>query len=142
MSPVEPSPLVIGRIGLPSTDGMVALCFLPKTPAAFNSGGANSPPLMLPSAAKNDRRLQPNFKVIPISFQNVFCETNSLKLPERSSSPPTRCRQSQSTNLRESIPPPCTPATEPCPAKNRFHKPCSVRRTALCVRQIALCRSA
>src|SRR5580658_5504157 len=67
MSPVEPSPLVIGTIGLPSTDGGAVLSFLSFLGAASNSAGANRPPLMAPSADKKERRLQADFKFMGYS---------------------------------------------------------------------------
>src|SRR5215472_12830003 len=66
MSPVEPSPVVIGRMGWPWREGTDGLCFLPKT-AAFRSGGAKMPPVSAPSAARNERRFQPNFSFKRIS---------------------------------------------------------------------------
>src|SRR5271168_1223358 len=66
MSPVEPSPVVMGTMGSPSTDG--GLGFLPERPAAFNSGGANRQP----SAATKERRLQLNF-----TFIDTFLSTLS-----------------------------------------------------------------
>src|ERR1700736_1231385 len=71
MSPVEPRPVVMGTMGLPSTEGMGGLDFLPKMPAAFNSAGANRPPLAAPSAARNERRFQPNFKFMRLSFRHL-----------------------------------------------------------------------
>ena len=65
----------MGTMGLPSTDGMEDLRFLPKMPAAFNSAGANRPPLTAPTAARNERRLQPNFK-----FMSSFLSTAFAKL--------------------------------------------------------------
>ena len=76
MSPVEPRPVVMGTIGLPSIEGMDGLGFLPKLPAAFNLAGANRLPLTAPSAARNERRFQPNFKFMRSflvrSFANLF----------------------------------------------------------------------
>src|ERR1700683_1932387 len=72
MSPVEPRPLVIGTMGLPSSEEMGDLCFLPKRLAAFDSAGANRPPLMAPSAERNARRLQSNFFKFICSFPYEF----------------------------------------------------------------------
>src|ERR1700686_3995910 len=76
MSPVEPRPLVIAAIGLPSTDGADGFCFLPKLPAAFNSEPVSRLPLVTPSAAKKERRLQPSFKLmrsfLSTSFAKLF----------------------------------------------------------------------
>src|ERR1700722_18823716 len=69
MSPVEPSPLVMGTMGAPSTEGIDDLVFLPKIPAAFNSAGASRPPKAAPSAATKERRLQSNFKFTIFSSQ-------------------------------------------------------------------------
>src|SRR5437660_3524004 len=65
MSPVEPSPVLIGRMGLPSIARADGLGFLPKN-AALSSEGANMPPVSVPSAARNERRFQPNFSFMPI----------------------------------------------------------------------------
>src|ERR1700722_283793 len=62
MSPVEPSPVVMGTMGEPSTEAIDDLVFLPNMPAAFNSAGANRPPKAAPSAATKERRLQSNLK--------------------------------------------------------------------------------
>src|ERR1700728_1148668 len=72
MSPVEPRPLVIGTMGLPSSEEMGDLCFLPKRLAAFDSAGANRPPLMAPRAERNARRLQSNFFKFICSFPYEF----------------------------------------------------------------------
>src|SRR6516165_481694 len=64
MSPVEPRPLRMGTIGLPSTAVLGGLCFRPKMPAASDSDGARRPPERAPSAARNERRFQANFKFI------------------------------------------------------------------------------
>src|ERR1700689_1868509 len=69
MSPVEPSPVVMGTIGSPSTEGIEGLGFLPKMPAAFDSAGANRPPRAAPSAATKERRLQSNFRFMILSSQ-------------------------------------------------------------------------
>jgi hypothetical protein len=61
---------VIGIIELPSTAGVVGLCFLPNAPAAADSEGATSPPLKDPSAARKERRLQGKF-----SFMGGFLST-------------------------------------------------------------------
>src|SRR5271170_366863 len=72
MSPVEPRPVVMGTMGSPSTMALDTLGFLPKMPAAFNFAGANRLPPTAPSAARNERRFQPNFKfmrsILPTSF--------------------------------------------------------------------------
>src|ERR1700722_538394 len=61
MSPVEPRPLVMGTIGAPSRDGVAAgLCVFPKMPAAVSPAGVNRL-LAAPIAARNARRLHPNF---------------------------------------------------------------------------------
>src|SRR6476660_6803061 len=76
MSPVEPRPVVIGTMRLPSTKDTGGLCFLPKMLAAFNSDGANRPPLMAPSAARNERQLQSKVKFmcgfLSMRFANYF----------------------------------------------------------------------
>src|ERR1700742_5155370 len=69
MSPVQPSPLVMGTMALPSTEGVDGLGFLPNIPAAFDSAGANRPPRVAPSAATKERRLQSNLKFMIVSFQ-------------------------------------------------------------------------
>src|ERR1700733_12338484 len=61
MFPVEPRPVVIATIEAPSRDSVAAgLRFFPKMPAAFSPEGANEL-LAAPIAARNERRLQPNF---------------------------------------------------------------------------------
>src|ERR1700739_1288085 len=61
MLPVEPRPVVIGTIEAPSRNSVGAgLRFFPKMPAAFSPEGANQL-LAAPIAARNERRLQPNF---------------------------------------------------------------------------------
>src|ERR1700722_21020361 len=71
MSPVDPRPVVMGTMGLPSTPGIVGgVCFLPMLPAAFNSVGPNKPPVMVPSAARNERRFQPNFRFMRGPFSS------------------------------------------------------------------------
>src|SRR5580700_7065692 len=72
MSPVEPRPVVTGTMGLPSTEGMDGLGFLRKIPAAFDSLGANRLPLAAPSAARNERRLRPNFRFMRSFLFNIF----------------------------------------------------------------------
>src|SRR5215469_2507441 len=52
-------------MGLPSRAGADGLCFLPKVEVALHSGGANKPPPRAPSAARNERRFQPNFRFMP-----------------------------------------------------------------------------
>src|ERR1700677_911735 len=69
MSPVQPSPLVMGTMGLPSTEGIDGLGFLPKTPAAFDSAGASRPPRAAPSAVTREGRRQSNLKFMIVSFQ-------------------------------------------------------------------------
>src|ERR1700733_13069851 len=69
MSPVEPSPVVMGTMGEPSTEAIDDLVFLPTMPAAFNSAGANRTPKAAPSAATKERRLQSNFKFTIFSSQ-------------------------------------------------------------------------
>src|SRR6266702_7187701 len=59
MSPVEPSPLVIGTMALPSTEGMDGLAVFP---AARSPAGANRLPLTAPSADRKERRFQADFK--------------------------------------------------------------------------------
>src|ERR1700683_2568342 len=61
MFAVEPRPVVMGTIGAPSRLSLVAsLRFFPKMPAALSPQGANRL-LAAPIAARNERRLQPNF---------------------------------------------------------------------------------
>src|ERR1700734_166581 len=69
MSPVQPSPVVMGTMGAPSTDAIDALVFLPKMPAAFDSAGVNRPPRVAPNAATKERRLQSNFKFTMLPSQ-------------------------------------------------------------------------
>src|SRR5579862_1829903 len=61
MSPVEPRPVVIGTMGLPSTDGASGLGFLPSMPAALSFAGVSKPLVAAPSVARNERRFQPKF---------------------------------------------------------------------------------
>src|SRR5437016_13384036 len=65
MSPAEPSPVLIGRMGLPSIARADGLGFLPKN-AALSSEAANMPPVSVRSAARNERRFQPNVSFMPI----------------------------------------------------------------------------
>src|SRR5690348_16596105 len=61
MSPVEPSPVVIGTMGAPSGDGMVtSLRFFGKSPPPVNPEDVKTL-LAAPIAARKERRLQPNF---------------------------------------------------------------------------------
>src|ERR1700727_3196273 len=61
MSPVEPRPVVIATIEAPSRDSVAAgLRFFREMPAALSREGANKQ-LPAPIAARNERRLQPNF---------------------------------------------------------------------------------
>src|SRR5882757_6365407 len=76
MSPVDPSPLVMGTMGLPSTEGIDALDFLAKTPAAF-SFGANRLPLTAPRADRNERRFQPDFRFMCSSLSMSFVRVYS-----------------------------------------------------------------
>src|SRR5581483_2158207 len=103
MSPVEPRPVVMGTMGLPSTEGINGLCFLPKMTAAFNSAGAHKPPVAAPSVARNERRFQPNFKFMR-SFPFQRCEnylsvdgltTNALPTISISESPGIHSRAIQ-----------------------------------------------
>src|ERR1700733_1119004 len=67
MFPVEPRPVIIATIEAPSRDSVAAgLRFFPKMPAAFSPEGANKL-LAAPIAARNERRLQPNFIANPLS---------------------------------------------------------------------------
>src|SRR5215472_12814207 len=77
MSPVEPRPVVMGTIGLPSTGTMEDFRFLPKMPAAFNSAGANRLPHMAPTAARNDRRFQPNLRFMRSTLSTSFANYRS-----------------------------------------------------------------
>src|SRR5579864_3484838 len=61
MSPVEPRPVVMGTMGLPSTVGTEGFTFLPSRPAAPDFAGANRLLPAAPSAARNERRFQPSF---------------------------------------------------------------------------------
>src|ERR1700679_3041328 len=69
MSPVDPSPVVMGTMGEPSTEAIDDLVFLPNMPAAFDSAGANRPPRAAPSAATKERRLQSNLKFMIVPFR-------------------------------------------------------------------------
>src|SRR5262245_16860293 len=69
MSPVDPRPEVIGKMGLPSRDLAEGLRFLPNKPAASSSRGATRPPVMAPRAARKDRRFQENFRFMGVSFR-------------------------------------------------------------------------
>src|SRR5580692_2505241 len=63
MFPVEPRPVVIGTIEAPSGNSVAgALRFFPNMPAALSPEGANQL-LAAPIAARNERRVQPNFIV-------------------------------------------------------------------------------
>src|ERR1700742_4042889 len=68
MSPLEPRPVVMGTMGLPSTEDAEALGFLPKRPVALNFAGASRLLLAAPSADRNDRRFQPNFRFMRSPF--------------------------------------------------------------------------
>src|ERR1700722_9314003 len=72
MSPVEPRPVVMGTMGLPSREGAEGLSFLPKPPAAINLPGAKRVLLTAPSAARNERRFQSNFKFMCCFPLQVF----------------------------------------------------------------------
>src|SRR5260221_12207347 len=74
MSPVEPSPDVIGTIGCPSPECPGALCFLLGAGMAPDSAGAIRPPVIAPSAPRNVRRLQANFEPM-----FVFLSKSSLR---------------------------------------------------------------
>src|SRR5215469_10591763 len=63
----------MGTIDWPSREGVAGLRFLPKMPAARNSEGVNRLPIT-PSAARNERRLQPNFEFIPGSPSSPFAK--------------------------------------------------------------------
>src|SRR5580658_6551769 len=61
MFPVEPRPVVMGTIEAPSRESVAdALRFFPNLPAAFSPEGANKL-LAAPIAARNERRVHPNF---------------------------------------------------------------------------------
>src|SRR5215467_15640984 len=77
MSPVEPRPVVMETIGLPSTGGIEDLRVLPKMPAAFNSAGADRPPHMAPTAVRKDRRFQPNFRFMRSALSTSFANYRS-----------------------------------------------------------------
>src|SRR5579859_1108138 len=65
MFPVEPRPLVMGTMGAPPRDSAAAaLRFFPKMLAALSPEGANTLPAA-PIAARNERRLHPNFIATP-----------------------------------------------------------------------------
>src|SRR4030088_1324428 len=72
MSPVEPSPVVIGTIGLPSTEGSADFIFLVDIPSAFSLMGANRLPAAAPRVDKKERRFQPDFKFIRSSVFDIF----------------------------------------------------------------------
>src|SRR5260370_27747052 len=74
MSRVEPSPLVMGAMGLPSTEGTDGLAFFA---AARSSAGANRLPLTAPSADRNERRFQPDFKFMRSSLSMSFVKNYS-----------------------------------------------------------------
>src|ERR1700733_119032 len=69
MSPVEPSPEVIGTIGLPSTECPSIACPDDFVLAAC-SLGANRLPVAAPREDKNERRFQPDFKLMRGSLLN------------------------------------------------------------------------
>src|SRR5579872_4820058 len=77
MSPVEPRPVVIGTRGLPSSDAVEDLRFLPNAPAAFTSAGATRLPQAAPTAARNDRRLQPSFRFMRSTLSASFANYRS-----------------------------------------------------------------
>src|SRR5215472_16156600 len=106
MSPVEPSPDVIGTMGAASTDNAVTgLRFFPNIPLAFSPKGVKRL-LAAPRAVRNERRFQPSFifglpRVRPISPRALRADSQSL-----------RCRRFQSENRPESIRAPCRRAME------------------------------
>ena len=63
----QPSPVVIGTMGLPSTEGIVDLAFLVDMPSAFSLAGANRLPAAAPSVDRKERRFQPDFRFIRCS---------------------------------------------------------------------------
>src|SRR5258708_1762005 len=67
----------MGTTALPSTGGMEDLPFFPEMPAAFNPAGANRPPDMVPTAARNDRRFQPNFRFMRSALSTFFANYRS-----------------------------------------------------------------
>src|ERR1700730_15380029 len=67
MSPVEPSPVVIGTMGWPSTEGVADLVFLVDIPSAFSLAGANRLPAAAPRVDRKERRFQPDFRFIRCS---------------------------------------------------------------------------
>src|ERR1700733_14448534 len=71
MSPVEPSPEVIGTIGLPSTECPSIACPDDFVLAAC-SLGANRLPVAAPRGDKNERRFQPGFKLMRGSLFKSF----------------------------------------------------------------------
>src|ERR1700733_1464090 len=78
MSPVEPSPLVMGTMGLPSIGVAGNLGFLVNMPSAFNFTGASKPPLIDPRAAKNERRFQPDFRVTLRFLSTIYSPAGGL----------------------------------------------------------------
>src|SRR5579862_8122935 len=106
MSPVEPSPDVIGTIGWPSPPFPGALCFEPSAAAALESAGATNPPVMAPRAPRNVRRLQPNFEpmfsFLSETFLFYFLKCLTFPQREQADQPPARCQQFQSMSRPES----------------------------------------
>src|SRR5579872_615983 len=125
MSPVEPSPDVIGTMGDPSTDNAVTGLRVFPSIAAFSPKGAKTL-LAVPRAARNERRLQPSFIFGLPMVRSI--SPPALLMDSR----PLRCPQFQSENRQESIRPPCRRAMEPSREKNRYRKSCSGRRIEPC----------
>src|SRR5580692_9108004 len=140
MLPVDPRPVVIGTMGLPSTEGADGLGFFPKTLAALNLAGANIELLAAPSAARNERRFQLNFKPMRTSPSMPLAiylsadaaggfTTNALPTISISESPGIHSRAMQARDGA-------------LPGRNRSRRSCSTRRTALCGHRNMPCRSA
>src|SRR5579863_1890094 len=140
MSPVEPRPVVIGTMGLPSTDGAGDFGFLPNIPAALNFAGMRKLLVAAPSAARNERRFQPNFQFIRRFLFNVVATYSTVR--RWVDSPPLRCLRFQSENHLESTRGPCKRATALCLERNKSRRSCSARRIALYEHRSAPCRLA
>src|SRR5260370_23456947 len=69
MSPVEPSPVAIGAIGLPSTADAPDWALLLDTLSAFSLAGESRLPATTPRVDKKERRFQPDFKFIRLASQ-------------------------------------------------------------------------
>src|SRR5215470_4561909 len=72
MSPLEPRPILMGTIGLPSSLELPVLCFCPQPAEAPSSLGANRPPVAAATAVRKERRFRLSLRLMRAFFPLIL----------------------------------------------------------------------